>query len=118
MGADSQNKDFSYQPRQEPVGADSQNKELLVSTKARYIYTVVCCVCNKPRVVYSKLQLSRGRIRLLQGISEDSFYVCGAQLPLTSTSEEPPVVREGINCNSPMEFAFYSSKKFWCSLWQ
>ena len=38
--------------------------------------------------------------------------MCGAQLPLTSTSEEPPVVREGINCKRPMEFAYYSSKKF------
>ena len=47
-------------------------------------------------------------------ISEDCFYVCGAQLPLTLTSDEQlPVVREGINCcNSPVEFAYYSSKKF------
>ena len=64
-------------------------------------------------VIYSKLQLSGGSIRLLQGISEDCFYVCGAQLPLTLTSDEQlPVVREGINCNSLVEFAYYSSKKF------
>ena len=35
----------------QPVGADSKNKDLLVSTKARC--TVVCCACDKPRVVYS-----------------------------------------------------------------
>ena len=64
----------------EPVGADSQNKELLISNKTRC--TVVSCACNKPRVLYSKLQLSGERLRLLQGISEDLFYVCGAQLPL------------------------------------
>ena len=71
------------------------------------VLAVVCCACSKPRVIYSKLQLSDGSIRLLQGISEDCFYVCGAQLPLTLTSDEQlPVVHEGINCNSPVEFAY------------
>ena len=39
------------------------------------------------------------------------IYVQGAQILLTSV-EKPPVVREGIKCNSPVEFAYYFSKKF------
>ena len=47
-------------------------------------------------------------------ISNDCFYSCGAQLPVLSLDgdEDIPVVREGINCVSPIEFAYYSSKKF------
>jgi len=97
----------------QPVGEDSQNKDLLVSTKARC--TVVCCVCDKPRVVYSLSQLQYSTIQIIKGISTDYLYSCGSTLPIACDSEEhrdSPVVRQGINCNSPIEFAYYSSRKF------
>ena len=99
--------------KQQPAGVDSEHKELLVSTKARC--TIVCCVCDKPRVVYSQSQLPHSVIQLVKGISSDYLYSCGSKLPIACESEQSqdsPVVREGINCDSPIEFAYYSSKKF------
>ena len=78
----------------QPVGADQQNKEILVSTKARYI--VKCCACDKPRVVYSSSQLPSYIFQHIKGVSEDCFYSCGSQLPITEDSAYIPVVREGI----------------------
>ena len=54
-------------------------------------------------------------IQMVKGISTDYLYSCGSTLPIACDCEEPqdsPVVREGINCTNPIEFAYYSSKKF------
>ena len=80
----------------QPVGADQQNKEILVSTKARYI--VKCCACDKPRVVYSSYlvvvysssQLPSYIFQHIKGVSEDCFYSCGSQLPITEDSAYIP----------------------------
>ena len=70
------------------------------------------CVCSKPRVVYSQSQLSSSTIQFVEGVAEDYLFSCGSKLPSVCESEGSPVVREGINCSTPVEFAYYSSKKF------
>ena len=51
---------------------------------------------------------------MIMRLSGDYFYSCGSKLPLSYDVDEYqdcPVVREGINCTSPIEYAYYSSKK-------
>ena len=77
------------------VGGDSQNKYILVATKAHC--TVVCCVCDKPRVVYSLSQFQFNN----PDYQTDNLYPCGSTLPIAFDSEEhrdSPVVRQGIYC--------------------
>ena len=93
-----------------PIASDSQHASLLVSTKAQC--TVTCCMCSKLRVVYSPSQLSSSAIQFVEGVAKDYLYLCGSNLPSVCETEDLPVVREGINCNSPVDFAYYSSKKF------
>ena len=69
-------------------------------------------MCSKPRVVYSPSQLSSSAIQFVEGVTKDYLYSCGSKLPSVCETEDLPVVREGINCNSLVEFVYYSSKKF------
>ena len=48
---------------------DKENKDILVSTKARMI--VICCQCNKPRVVYSPLRLQPEVERYVHNLADN-----------------------------------------------
>ena len=85
-----------------------ENKEILVPTKICCI--VNCCVCEKYPVLV--IQLPSYIFKYIKTISKECFFSCGSQLPITEGSSYIPVVQEGINCSSPLAFAYYSAKKF------
>ena len=87
---------------------DSDRKDLLVSTRVRT--TVTCCECFKPRCVYSRYTLTSAQLEEISCLECETWYTCGS--PLSPSDDPSFVVREGITCSSPVEFAYYSSKRF------
>ena len=82
---------------------------LYTAQSARLV--VECVECGKPRLIYSILKPSARQLNRLEGWIEDEAFTCGQDLfPELHPQHKVMVVREGLNCASPVEVAFYSSK--------
>ena len=93
---------------------DKENKDILVSTKARMI--VICCQCNKPRVVYSPLRLQPEVERYVHDLADFIQYSCGSplyyELPESWSLEMTQNARQNMTCSTAVEFSYYSCRKF------
>ena len=85
------------------------NSDTLKNERARGV--IKCALCMKPRVIYSKGPLPSQIDELLN--EEDTTYTCGASLLPDDVPfvRQSVVVRRRLNCKSPVEAAYYSSKK-------
>lgn len=72
---------------------------------------VVCCDCGKRRVVYSSKKLSPPEERALCRLQEELLYTCGSPLFPGGEFQDTIVVREGLNCQTPIETTYYAGKK-------
>ena len=64
------------------------------------------------RVVFSKTKLTNKEEHLIKRIQEEMMYSCGSSLfAETSKLYKSIVVKEGLNCASPMEMQYYSGIK-------
>lgn len=83
----------------------STTASLYTAQNARY--TVECCECRKPRVIYSKnKQTERQIMKLAVSISE-ADYCCGDHID--TGSKDIAHVRLGISCRDVVELSYYSS---------
>ncbi|XP_065929132.1 uncharacterized protein [Magallana gigas] len=98
----------SLQEKVTTTERDKQLKNLLVATKVRDF--VVCCECGKRRVVYSSRKLSAAEERALIRLQEELLYICGSPLFPGGEFQDKIVVREGINCQAPIETTYYAGK--------
>ena len=87
---------------------DIEHKDLLVSSKVRTFVT--CWKCFKSRCVYSRYVLAPYQLKEIECLECETWYVCGS--PLSPLDDATYIVREGISCSSPIEFAYYSCKRF------
>ena len=72
--------------------------------------TALACVeCNKPRCVYSPSLLTPAQKTALVRLKgpEESTFTCGSPIAMEPS---PFVVRQGLQCSSPMETQYYSAK--------
>lgn len=70
-----------------------------------------CCDCGKRRVVYSSKKLSPPEERALCRLQEELLYTCGSPLFPGGEFQDTIVVREGLNCQTPIETTYYAGKK-------
>ncbi|XP_052798591.1 uncharacterized protein LOC128230403 isoform X1 [Mya arenaria] len=92
---------------QEPASErDKTLKKLLVATKVRNF--AICRECGKWRVVYSPKKLSPAEGRSVMRVQEELVYACGNPLFHAGVYHNTIIVKEGINCNSLMESAYYA----------
>ncbi|KAK3106924.1 hypothetical protein FSP39_003134, partial [Pinctada imbricata] len=89
-----------------PTERDKKLKGIHTAASARAV--IICSECGKRRVVYSKKRLAREELRALDVIQEQLVYTCGSQL-FPGQYAETIVVKEGQNCQSPIETTYYSS---------
>ncbi|XP_052798592.1 uncharacterized protein LOC128230403 isoform X2 [Mya arenaria] len=95
---------------QEPASErDKTLKKLLVATKVRNF--AICRECGKWRVVYSPKKLSPAEGRSVMRVQEELVYACGNPLFHAGVYHNTIIVKEGINCNSLMESAYYAGKR-------
>ncbi len=91
----------------------------MIKTYFKYFYFfvakvrdfVVCCECGKRRVVYSSRKLSAAEERALIRLQEELLYICGSPLFPGGEFQDKIVVREGINCQAPIETTYYAGIK-------
>ena len=84
------------------------HKDLLISAKVRTF--VSCWESFKLRCVYSKYLLSAPQLEEIECLECETWFVCGS--PLSPSEDSAFVVRQGITCSSPVEFAYYACKRF------
>lgn len=88
---------------------DKMNRNFFTGQRARIL--VKCTECTKPRVVYSNAKLDTKTTKMIERISSECIYTCGASL--TEGADNPPfITRVSISCLSPIEMAYYASGKF------
>ncbi|CAG2208685.1 unnamed protein product [Mytilus edulis] len=86
---------------------DKKNKPLLVAAKVRAF--IICCECGKRRVVYCSQKLSHQMCNCLDRVQEELFYSCGSPLlPDGHQFNGKLLVREGVDCSSPIETTYYA----------
>ena len=96
----------------EPVATDSTPTTPGPSTVASMYtaqnarYTVECCECRKPRVIYSKNKLTERQILKLAVSISEADYCCGDHI---SVQNDNVHVRPGITCREPVKLSYYSS---------
>lgn len=69
---------------------------------------VVCHDCGKRRVVYSAAKLTREQENAVSRVKEELLFSCGNPLFPGGNFQDIIIVKEGINCQSPMETTYYS----------
>ena len=69
---------------------------------------IICSECGKRRVIYSAKKLSAVEERLVMRVQEELLYTCGSPLFPGGDLQDTVLVREGINCSSPMEATYYA----------
>ena len=92
---------------------------VLTNTKVRDI--IQCFQCGKLRCLYSEKVLTNAQQSLFKCIIDDWDYSCGSSLiPKGHKLYNILFVYEKISCESPIELAYYSSRKnnlsinYWC----
>ena len=60
--------------------------------------------------MYSRYVLTSAQLEEISRLDCETWYTCGS--PLSPSDDPSFVVREGITCSSPAEFAYYSCKPF------
>ena len=92
---------------------------ILTNTKVRDI--IQCFQCGKFRCLYSEKALTATQKPEFQHITNDWDYSCGSTLvPEDHALYNILFAREKITCESPIELAYYSSRKnyfpvcYWC----
>lgn len=73
---------------------------------------VVCHDCGKRRVVYSAAKLTREQETAVTRVKEELLYSCGNPLFPGGAYQDIIIVKEGMNCQSPMETTYYSGTHF------
>ena len=66
---------------------DKENKSVLVAQKVQTV--VKCCICHKPRCVYSNTKLTRCMNEDISKVIENEEYACGGSL----LSDDKPTER-------------------------
>ena len=82
--------------------------DLFNAQKVRGIVT--CWECYKSRVVYSKGKLTVQERNALTEVDDSRVYTCGSMLFSPSSDFKSLVVRQNIQCTSPIEAQYYSAK--------
>src|SRR5688500_17312108 len=101
------------------LNAEWASSTIFANTKVRNI--IQCFQCGKFRCLYSEKALTNIQQSLFKCIIDDWDYSCGSSL-VSKGHELYNVlfVREKISCESPIELAYYSSRKhnpsicYWC----
>lgn len=68
----------------------------------------MCVECGKRRVVYSSAKFTRAQQEFLLRTQEELMYVCGNKRVPSGPMEDVIIVREGLNCLSPIEASYYA----------
>ena len=79
---------------------------ILLSAKVRSFVT--CCECQKRRIVYSAARFSKKEEEAITRASEELYYVCGTTLFEEGAFAGKLVVKESINCTTPIETAYFA----------
>ena len=91
---------------------ESTDWNLFESIIAKVRTFITCHKCDNRRVVFSKIKLTNKKEHLIIRIQERMLYTCGSNLfAETSKLYKSIVVKEGLNCASPMETQYYSAIK-------
>ncbi|XP_062607327.1 uncharacterized protein LOC134269120 [Saccostrea cucullata] len=86
---------------------DKKHKGVLIGGKVRSF--IICCLCGKRRVVYSKERLSRLQITDIEEVQDNLLYTCGSSLfPEGHRCYDNVVVTEGLECATEMETTYYA----------
>src|SRR5438094_8067969 len=95
-----------YQPSKKiaAIGIESGPSGLFVNTKVREFIT--CNKCSKVRCLFSERQLTEQDELEIQHAIENWFYTHEHDL------FNKVFVRKKIGCKTPMEFIYYSCRKF------
>lgn len=64
--------------------------------------------CGKRRVIYCKTKLGRPELNAIERVQEQLAFSCGSQLFPAGPYTDKLVCREGQNCKTPIEVAYYS----------
>ncbi|XP_052761907.1 uncharacterized protein LOC128204534 [Mya arenaria] len=83
---------------------------VIISIVAKVRGFALCRECGKRRVVYSAKKLSTDEERSVMRAQEELVYMCGNPLFHAGIYHNTIIVKEGINCNSMMEAAYYAGK--------
>ena len=71
--------------------------------------TVQCTECNKPRGVYSRIQLTPDEKKQLEAVMELVEYTCGSELTVDGGPLHGTVfVQTSLRCSDPVEFSYYA----------
>lgn len=77
----------------------------MISGKVRSF--IMCCLCEKRRVVYCKERLSRQQVTDMEVVQDNLLYTCGSMLfPSGHRNHETVVVKEGLECAAKMETTY------------
>ena len=97
---------------------DEGNKKLLVKEKVQG--KIFCTNCSRPRVVYGDKKTFKNHNNIITSQIETLLFICGMSVfPSGHSLESSVVSRKMVNCESPIEIQYYSSKIFpdvcyWC----
>ena len=69
---------------------------------------VICHECGRRRVIFCSCKLNRQQLQAVQRVQDELFYSCGATLFPGGTYQDVIVVKEGLNCSSPIETPYYA----------
>lgn len=75
----------------------------------------MCVECGKRRIVYCLAALTKAEDLALIRIQEELLFICGSTLFPGGEFQDKLVVREGLNCSSPIETTYYAGM-YWYSL--
>ncbi|XP_053405192.1 uncharacterized protein LOC123536040 [Mercenaria mercenaria] len=96
----------SLKLRPELSDRDKKHKSLFVAAKVRGY--VQCFDCGKRRVVYAAKKFTYIEQQRLSRVKEEKLYVCGSTLFPGLDLQDVVVVKEGQNCQSPIETTYYA----------
>ena len=82
---------------------------LLICFVAKARDIINCCECGISRVIYSNRRLNMEEQQAVKRVKEELIYVCGSCLFPDGKHRDIIIVREGLNCSSPVETTYYSS---------
>ena len=113
-----------YRPTLMTTMANSERVPSSIFTNTRVREFIQCFQCGKMRCLYSERALSAEDKIACQIAIDDWDYSCGSPLvPEDNILYNKVFVREKINCEMPMELAYYSCRKsntnnndtcYWC----
>ncbi|GBC31897.2 hypothetical protein GLOIN_2v759794 [Rhizophagus irregularis DAOM 181602=DAOM 197198] len=113
-----------YRPTLMTTMANSERVPLSIFTNTRVREFIQCFQCEKIRCLYSERALSAEDKIACQVAIDDWDYSCGSPfVPEDNILYDKVFVREKINCEMPMELAYYSCQKsntnncdtcYWC----